>query len=174
MKSASGWIKRWVSVGSVHLEALGEGSDSTSATLIDAHDLRKVPDLSNFWTVSVCEMGRQNGFIYTWACRRDAAAGETQHKAGASHMFSAALMWCDIHVSKADPDMLGRKCILGSGQAGELFICTQQAAILDKYSITFQFFLKYQFICYCFRCWASTLLTDRKQEIIEIHEILNI
>lgn len=77
---------------SVHLDALGEGSDSMSATLIDACDLRKVSNLSNFWTVYVCEMGRQNGFIYTRACSQDAAAGETQHKARATHMFSAALM----------------------------------------------------------------------------------
>lgn len=150
MKSASGWIKRWVSMDSVHLEALGEGSDSMSATLIDTCDLRKVPNLSDFWTVYVCEMGRQNGFIYTWACSWDAAAGVTQHKAGATHMFSAALIWCDNHISKADPDMPGRKCILGSGQAGKIFICRQQAAILDKYRITFKKFF-HQFISYCFQ-----------------------
>lgn len=49
-----------------HLEALLGGSDETSAMLMAfLCDLRKVPDLSDFWTAYVCEMARQNGFIYT-------------------------------------------------------------------------------------------------------------
>lgn len=137
MKSASGWIRRWVSVDYAHLEGLLDGSDDTSAMLMAfLCDLRKVPDLSDFRTAYVCEMARQNGFIYTWVCSRDAAAGETQP------LICLQPLWCDatfMFLKLIQTCWDGDVCSCWAGQTGEIFIYRQYAAILDKCRITVQF-----------------------------------